>query len=189
MSGFRPRVPAWTPPPARVGQPWGEDPAPRLQEHFRQVRQGAMAGMPFLNESLAVAALPFVRLQGDWLGVVLTPWFLHVYLFPGGGELWQDLAQGLRRSVPLPAGTLEFLGDEEEALGPFQYCVLLAPVPQFASQEEALEAARQALATLLVPPLAAASAEAGGAALPADAATPDVDDRRRGFLRGLLGRS
>jgi len=153
-----------------------------------------MAGMPFLNEALAVSALPFVRVQGDWVGVVLTPWFLHIYLLPGGGELWQDLAQGLRRKVTLPAGEMDFIGDEDEALGPYQYCVLLAPVPQFASQEEALLSAREALATLLQPaaplpgqnPVQAEEPDVDGARLQSDgqAASP----ARRGFLRGILGR-
>lgn len=204
MSSFRPRVPAWTPPPAREGKPWADDPAPRLEEHFRRVRQGTMAGMPFLNEALAVAALPFARVQGDWVGIVLTPWFLHVYLLPGGGELWQDLAQGLRRQVQLPAGTMDFIGDEDEALGPLQYCVLMAPVPQFASQDEALAAAREALGALLTPPPAEVAStpaatvgnEAGAPAATAArtavaAATAEsaaVNDGRRGFLRGILGR-
>jgi len=149
-----------------------------------------MAGMSFLNEALQVEALPFQRVQGDWVGVVLTPWFLHIYLVPGGGELWQDLAQGLRRQVALPAGTMDFLGDEDDELGPFQYCVLLAPVPQFTSQDEALTAARDALATLLTPPPAVASdaAEAGPAATGEAPGPAPADQGRRGFLRGILGR-
>lgn len=188
MSSFRPRVPAWTPPPAKEGKPWAEDPAPRLEQHFRRVHQTAMAGMSFLNEALEVAALPFERIQGDWVGIVLTPWFLHVYLLPGGGELWQDLAQGLRRSVALPAGALDFLGDEDDELGPYQYCVLLAPVPQFADQAAALVSAQEAMQALLTPPPQEAAPEAPVAAADAPAAGAAADAGRRGFLRGILGR-
>jgi len=147
-----------------------------------------MAGLPFLNEALAVTALPFRRVAGDWVGVVLTPWFLHVYLVPGGGDLWQDLGQGLRRRVALPAGELEFIGEDDPELGPLQYCVLLAPVPQFSAQADALQAAREALETLLTaPPPAPVVADATPPQAESDeAGMPDA--RRRGFLRGFLGR-
>ena len=188
MSGVRPRVSAWQPPPVRPAVPWANDPAARLAGHFQTVRETAMAGLPFLNEALEVTALPFRRVAGDWLGVVLTPWFLHVYLVPGGGDLWQDLGQGLRRRVALPAGELEFIGEDDPELGPLQYCVLLAPVPQFSAQADALQAAGEALETLLTaPPPAPVAADATPPQAESDeAGMPDA--RRRGFLRGFLGR-
>lgn len=146
------RQSAWTPPPAKPGVAWDEDPGPRLVAHYQRVFETAMHDMPFINPALAVEAPAFCRVQGDWLGVLLTPWFLNAVLLPGGGGLWQDLSQGVKRRVALPAGELEFMGDESEALGPFQFCPLIAPVTAFASQDEALAAAREALTALLQAP-------------------------------------
>ena len=87
MAAPSPRLAAWQPPPVLLARPWDEDPGPRLEAHFSRVWRSNMAGLPFLNPALSVAALPFVRVDGDWLGVVLAPWFLHVYLLPGGGRL------------------------------------------------------------------------------------------------------
>lgn len=185
MTAPAPRVSAWQPPPVLPARPWDDDPAPRLEAHFSRIWHTSMAGLPFLNPVLSVAALPFARVDGDWLGVVLTPWFLHAYLLPGGGSLWQDLAQGLRRPVVLPAGAVEFIGDGDAGLGPLQYCVLLAPVPQFADQDEALAAAREALAALLAPPPVSAPAPESGASAGEVLAR---GGRRRDFLRGMFRR-
>ena len=177
---------AWTPPPARPGVAWGEDPGPRLVAHYQRVFETAMHDMPFINPALAVESTAFHRVggDGDWLGVLLTPWFLNAVLFPGGGSLWQDLSQGVKRRVVLLAGELEFMGDEADELGPFQFCPLIAPVSAFTSQEEARLAAREALAALLQPPPGAPVAVAPIEETPAVAPRPS----RRRFLGGLVGK-
>lgn len=152
------RRPAWTPPPPLPGVAWGEDPGARLVAYYQEVAAN-MADLPFYNSRLTVAALPFCRVEGDWLGVVWTPWFLNAFLLPGGGTLWQDLSQGERRRVALPVGEMDFLGDQAPALGPFQYCPLVAPVEDLTGQEEAAAVARQALDTLLLPVAAEGAVE------------------------------
>jgi [NiFe] hydrogenase assembly HybE family chaperone len=53
--------------------------------HYQQVWQ-AMHDMPSSIRALQVESLGFVRHEGDWLGVVVTPWFLNLFpLFGGGG--------------------------------------------------------------------------------------------------------
>lgn len=200
------RRPAWTPPPPLAGVAWDEDPGPRLVAYYQEVAAN-MADLPFYNPQLTVAALPFCRVAGDWLGVVWTPWFLNAFLLPGGGTLWQDLSQGERRRVALPVGEMDFLGDQAQDLGPFQYCPLVAPVEDLASQTAAAAVARQALDTLLLPVAAETAAEAETRApaqpfLYQEGATPAgpvpvasdkspattaTEPARRGFLKTFLG--
>lgn len=176
---------AWTPPPAKPGVAWHEDPGHRLVAHYQRVFETSMHDMPFINPALVVESTAFHRVDGDWFGVLLTPWFLNAVLLPGGGALWQDLSQGVKRRVALPAGELEFMGDEADDLGPFQFCPLIAPVSAFASLEEGRLAAREALAALLQPPpetpvALAPSEEAPAVVVPQPA--------RRRFLGGLVGK-
>ena len=83
-----------------------------------------MHDMPFVNPALGVEAIGFRRHDGDWLGVMITPWFLNLFLIYGGGELWGDIPAGERRYLNLPCGTLQFLADDDPDLGPYQYCPL-----------------------------------------------------------------
>ena len=162
-----------------------------------------MHDMPFVNHSLAVDTHGFARVDGDWLGVVITPWFINLFLLPGGGTLWADCPTGEQRRVTLPAGPMDFIADNpgaDAALAAFQYCPLLSPVQSVADMATARRIAVAALAAALAPPPApyadeaapAHAAPAGGAAAdrqpePAVAATAP-STARRGFLRKLAGR-
>ena len=145
-----------------------------------------MRDMPFVNPVLGVEAVGFRRHEGDWLGVMITPWFLNLFLIHGGGKLWGDIPAGERRYLNLPCGTLQFLADDDPDLGPYQYCPLIAPVSDLPDMATARQAAHQALVTVLSPPpetLVDSSPESPGA----------VDEKpkpvsRRGFLSTLVGR-
>lgn len=155
-----------------------DDPGPLLLALYRQVLATSMAGLPFLNPALDVEAVGFRRWRGDWLGAVITPWFINLFLLPGGGAAWVPLSAGSRRDIAFPAGKLNFISDRDEAVGDYQSATLFAPVRQFVDQDPARAAARSALAALF-----AAGDEPGGAALPEpEQAIPS----RRRFLRRLV---
>lgn len=173
------RQPAMAPPPVRVASVRDDDPAPFLAEHYQQVWQTQMHDLPFVNPALQVEAVGFVRYAGDWVGVVVTPWFLNLFLLCGGGRLWGDIPAGQRRYVELPCGALQFIADDDPLIGPYQYCPLIAPVSGIADMVTARQAALDALrAAFAVPPAQPA---------PAAAETPPTNPRR-GFLRRLAGR-
>lgn len=184
MTG-RLRRPALAPPPVRIAPAHASDPSPLLVRHYRQVWLDAMHDMPFVNDALSVEALGFVRHDGDWLGVVVTPWFLNLFLLPGGGRLWHDIAAGERRYVDLPCGRLQFMADDDPTLGPTQYCPLVAPVSALADAAAAREVARDALQTVMTPPPAPAPGAASEPPAPARPAV--VSSARRGFMRRLAG--
>lgn len=172
------RKPALAPPPVVIGEPWHEDPTVAVAAFYRAVLAERMADLPFLNPALGVEAIGFRRVDGDWLGAVITPWCLQLLLLPGGGTLWQDISAGCRRTVTLPVGALEFIADAGEAALPvLQYCPLIAPVQHIPDAATARSAARDALDTVLAP-LPVTPQEAPAPPQPA------VDGGRRAFLRG-----
>lgn len=177
------RKPALAPPPIRPAVPREDDPTAFLESHYRMVWETRMRDMPFVNPALQVAAVGFCRQRGDWLGVMVTPWFLNLFLISGGGELWGDIPAGERRYLELPCGTLQFIADDDPDIGPYQYCPLIAPVSNLPGMEVALTTARQAMTAVLVPPPPPA-APAIPEAPPAGEAAPS----RRAFFRRLAGK-
>lgn len=175
------------PKPASAAQPYAENPAARLEAMYRRVWETSMHDMPFVNHALTVAAVGFARHEGDWVGAVITPWFLNLYVLPGGGTLWSDLASGDRVKIPFPVGELEFIADydPEGDVPAYQYCPLFQPVSQFSTQEAALAAAEAALASLFVaPPVSEVTSTKPAAA---DEAEPVP--ARRAFFRRVAGQT
>lgn len=175
------RTPALAPPPIRPAVPRDDDPTAFLEAHYQNVWQTRMHDLPFVNAALGVEAIGFARYEGDWLGVVITPWFLNLLLVSGGGQLWGDIPAGERRYLNLPCGTLQFIADDDPDIGPYQYCPLIAPVSDLADMAQARLIAADALKTVFVPP-----------ASPAEPEPPPAEEKpavsRRGFLRRLAGK-
>lgn len=162
------------PPAIRVAAPRAASPAEFLAAHYRQIGLSRMQGLPFVNAALSVESIGFARHQGDWLGIVITPWFMNLFLLKGeGGTLWRDIAAGERRQLSLPCGALEFIADDDPDIGPYQYCPLIAPVSGLADMGQARQAAQDALQALFTP------------AAPTEPAPVARQSSRRGFLRGL----
>lgn len=176
------RQPALAPPPIRPAMPREDNPALFLEAHYRHVWETRMRDLPFVNAALAVEASGFQRQDGDWLGVVITPWFLNLVLVSGGGELWGDIPAGERRYLTLPCGTMQFIADDDPDIGPYQYCPLIAPVTDLPDMATARHVAADAMRTVFsVPPAAPESAPQEGVAETAEVS-------RRGFFRRLAGK-
>ncbi len=92
--------------PAEAANAYADDPSAMLEAHYRRVWETSMHDMPFVNPALSVTAIGFCRHEGDWVGAVLTPWFLNLFVLPGGGTLWTDLASGDRVRIAFPVGEL-----------------------------------------------------------------------------------
>jgi len=174
------RTPALAPPPIRPAVPRVADPTAFLEAHYHHVWQTRMHDLPFVNPALGVEAIGFARYEGDWLGVVITPWFLNLLLVSGGGQLWGDIPAGERRYLNLPCGTLQFIADDDPDIGAYQYCPLIAPVTDLADMAQARLVAADALKTVFARPEAAPETQ------PEPAEKPAVT--RRGFFRRLAGK-
>ena len=176
------RKPALAPPPIRPAVPRADDPSAFLEAHYRHVWQTRMHDLPFVNAALTVEAVGFARYQGDWLGVVITPWFLNLLLVSGGGQLWGDIPAGERRYLNLPCGTMQFIADDDPDIGPYQYCPLIAPVDQLPDMATARLVAADAIKTVFGPPPTLTETP------PAAATEEKTEVSRRGFFRRLAGK-
>jgi [NiFe] hydrogenase assembly HybE family chaperone len=139
-----------------------------LEAAFDAILQTRMQDMPVLNSALSVQALGFLRYQQDWLGVLITPWFMNLLLLPEPDSTWQTQAPGSKFSRTFPYGVFEFTMANEAQLGVYAVCSLFSPMFQFEGQAAAVAAAKAALQGLLTSP-----------------ATRAVS--RRDLLRGNLG--
>jgi [NiFe] hydrogenase assembly HybE family chaperone len=177
--------------PAAAAQHYTDNPGSVLEAMYRRVWETSMHDMPFVNSALSVAAIGFRRHQGDWVGAVVTPWFLNLFVLPGGGEIWTDLASGDRVKIPFPVGTLEFIADYDPGgdIPAYQYCPLFAPVSQFATHEAAVAAAKEALEALFtVVPEDIVEAPDVSPQEAVAATEAETIPSRRAFFRGLAGR-
>ena len=187
MAVKRMRKPAFSAPAPLPAKPIADDPSALLVRFYERVWREHMQDLPFVNPALQVEAIGFTRVEGDWVGAMITPWFLNLLLLPGGGKLWQDLPSGEQRSVDFPVGTLDFIADNNPdpaaPITAYQYCPLMHPVQHLADQETARQAALDAMAALMQPP-----------PVPEEAAPADAQARdepapgRRAFLRGIAGK-
>lgn len=124
-----------------------DDPSVRIAQTYERIWRTRMDGIPILNASLHVEAVGFRPWEGQWLGALVTPWFLNLVLAPGEGE-WTALGAGAERFVVFPAGRFRFIAGHEPSLGETHSCSLFSPVFEFADHEAARLTAQAALAGL-----------------------------------------
>ena len=161
------------------------DPGPALEAAFLRIEREAMDGLPLLNKALRVQAVGFERWQGQWLGALVTPWFLNLVLVPGQAAGWVPVAEGERRFLAFGAGDFAFLGGFEPEVGEFQACSLISPPGDFERHADAVECARVALGLLREPPAAQGTAcGSPRAAQPAEPPPPPATPARRVFMFG-----
>jgi len=152
-----------------------EDPSALLEHHFLQIRDA-----PPGNVLLSCAAVDFARCRGDWIGVVVTPWFINVFLLPGGGDLWGDIPAGQRRYVDLPSGTVAFTAAEDPFIGPYQYSPLVEPVSAVPDMAAALNIAHEVMRGIFPQPTGAPEVAQRESVVPVST--------RRAFFRRLAGK-
>lgn len=204
------RKAAFQAPQPSPAEPILNNPAARLEAMYRRIWTSSMRDLPFVNLSLSVEALGFRRWQlartgeqiidiaplsagdlpdrsngmpGDWVGALITPWFVNLFLLPGGGNLWSDRPAGERCLVVFPIGPLEFIADDDSnaEVPSYQYCPLFAPPGQFDSQAAARAAAMAALDAMFGMPASDRSS-------PPDAAVERSLPPRRSFFRRVARR-
>lgn len=178
------RIPAIIPPAPEPAGPLAEDPSRLIEAMFERVWASAMHDLPFVNPALKVEAVGFRRVDGDWLGAGISPWFINLFLLPGGGAIWKDIPTGEHRQLEFPAGPLEFIGENNPDRGApiqaYQYCPLITPVQHIPDQDAARAAAVAIMAAIFQPP-----PKVDGAPEPVpEPAETRTQQGRRAFLRG-----
>ncbi len=155
-----------TEPSAPAGPPL-PSPAAALQARFEHIQQHQMAGVPMLNPALHVQAIGFRPWSEHWLGVLVTPWFMNLVLFPRQREHWLPVGERESRHYAFPAGVFEFIGSHDAQLGDYQACSLFSPMFEFTDHAAAHDTAVAALAALFDP-----AHRPGSDAPPAEPAAP-----------------
>lgn len=126
--------------------------AQALVASFTRIGEETMRGLPFYNENLVVEAIGFERFGDDWLGALITPWFLNLMLIPDQPAPYAEAANGKKREVELPGGAVTFRCGGTDDFGLFHAHSIASPMDIYKTQEQARAAARLALARVCTPP-------------------------------------
>jgi [NiFe] hydrogenase assembly chaperone, HybE family len=166
------------------------DPSARLNAAFRGAAQ-RMQGLGLVNPALEVEAVDISPWQDQWLGVMVTPWFMNLVLLPRIRSRWQSLPVGGKRKLLFPAGVYEFIGATDAVVGEHQTCSLFSPMHEFESHAAARLVAQLARAALFDPANAEVPERVGAAPSSSTGAAPRAHGEqatvsRRDLLRGRL---
>lgn len=128
-----------------------EQRAAQVMTAFERIHREQMAGLPLLNNELAVAVTGFQEFQGRISGVVVTPWMMSLLLFPGEGDSWQALSLGAKESFTFPGGAYRCLQNVIDGLGPVMMYSVHSPMHAFPNQASALAEAAVFVARAMAP--------------------------------------
>jgi|WetSurMetagenome_2_1015567.scaffolds.fasta_scaffold06669_6 [NiFe] hydrogenase assembly HybE family chaperone len=156
---------------------------PRIDElvkRFTQIGEENIKDLPIYNTDLSVEAIGFEILEGiDFIGILITPWFINLMLLPCEFKTWRPTQIGHEKiERKLPSNTYTFTLGGDEIIGEYYSISLVSPVHCFGNQEQARAAALEHLQKYLMPP---SNKEEESP----KANEPDLN--RRKLLRGLFG--
>jgi|GEM_PF-356602 len=120
-----------------------------LETTFNEILAKRMCALPIVNAALSVQAVGFNRFGEDWLGVLITPWFMNLLLLPGPDSIWRSQQPGTKIDKHFPYGVFEFTLAGEARIGTYALCSLFSPMFQFENQAAALATGQAALQGLL----------------------------------------
>lgn len=123
--------------------------AGKLETVFEKIYRERMSDMPLVNPALQVKAIGFQPWQDDYLGILITPWFMNLMLLPGKPDQWAGRAELSTQKFAFPSGQYEFITGIDEDIGVYMMCSLFSPMFEFADQQAAIETAEAALAGLM----------------------------------------
>lgn len=144
-----------------------------------------MGDLPLLHDALVVEAVGFRRSGSARVGVLITPWAMNLMRLPDE----DPIPEGAVGTRELPRGLVDFIGAEEEGIGPYETCSLFSPMHRFENQEAARAVAFETLSLLLQPGPDLRPAEPrrrGGGPLAALRRNAGRDYERREVLRGAF---
>jgi [NiFe] hydrogenase assembly HybE family chaperone len=123
-----------------------------LETTFLGIQQQRMQGVPVINERLSVKAIGFHEWNKHQLGVLITPWFMNLMLFPQTRNETGDRTHnkvGSTYTHIFPSGAYDFVVGYEEDIGYYQSCSLFSPMFEFEDQQATELTAKEVLAALM----------------------------------------
>lgn len=145
-----------------------------LEATFAHIQQTRMEGVPVINNKLSVKAIGFHEWNNNQLGILITPWFMNLMLFPqatkatgttqatamtdGYDGEQSNHQEGDNKHVnkvgsiqphAFPSGIYDFVVAYEDDIGHYQSCSLFSPMFEFEDQPSAELTAKEALAAIM----------------------------------------
>jgi [NiFe] hydrogenase assembly HybE family chaperone len=130
-----------------------ENPSALLAQALQRVNDSQMAGLPLSMANVAVGCHGMELYEGQWLGVVVTPWMLSVVILPGPDQCWDTRAIGDRVGLQFPCGDLVFTANELEGVGAYLACSLMSPLDPNVTTQSATQLALDCLRMLQALPV------------------------------------
>lgn len=125
-----------------------DDRIQKLADVHRRIAEERLRGLPVFNERLEVEAVAFRAVEGRTLGVLISPWFLNLVLFPGPDDECEDVPVGSTGVWEFPAGEYEFHATDLEGVGQHYTAPLFSTVADFPDQETARAVAEEVMERL-----------------------------------------
>ncbi len=122
-----------------------------VESVFGDIAETRMDGVPILNSALGVAMRGMRRFDAYHAGVLVTPWFMNLMLFPMEKPA-TPMRVGYKRNVALPSGMYEAVWSHEDALGGYWSISLFSPMFEFDAMEIAVDTADASMELLFSPP-------------------------------------
>lgn len=128
---------------------YGNKVVEQLIEEFKRIEKERMQDIPIVNHELKVEAVNFHYWQEQFIGILITPWFMNLILLPKQDEDWNQLVPGTREEFIYPAKSCTFVVNELENFGFYKSHPLHSPMFQFEVQDDAVAVAESFLENLL----------------------------------------
>ncbi|MES9898338.1 MAG: [NiFe]-hydrogenase assembly chaperone HybE [Sedimenticola sp.] len=121
-----------------------------IEETFTRIQNEQMKDIPILNYAMGVETVAFQEWRGCCVGILITPWFMNLMLFPEREGEWDDLAIGEKQSHHFPAGDYEFTVNEFDGVGRCQTYPIHSPMHEFVTHQDALSVANTFMDLLMI---------------------------------------
>lgn len=120
-----------------------------METVYDRIYHERMLDIPMINIRLGIHAIGFQRWQNNFMGILITPWFMNLVLLPGNEQDWSDMIELSKHSHSFPSGLYEFIVSYDADLGYYQTCSLFSPMFEFSDDQVAIETAKQVLEELM----------------------------------------
>jgi len=120
----------------------------KLVERFESIGEQTLRDLPLFNAGLCVEALGFERDGDDFLGALITPWFINIVALPTARLPYDEARVGEATTLALPRGETRFTLGGDRAIGMLRSHPVRTSTVGVENQEQARALAREALAAL-----------------------------------------
>ncbi len=117
-----------------------------IEEHFAKLLNTHMAKSLMLNSALRVEAVGFCEWEDNHLCVVITPWFMSLFLVPTKDNAPDN---GSIRNHLFKSGSYAFTAAKDELIGNYETCTLFTSMSNFTSHSQARDVALETIRLLL----------------------------------------